>query len=141
MADSPVTCAVGKRAETLRFYAFGYDAVLPSNVIGILDVHVIPWSPRHIAVIHNNILTVVQGQSAFAAVDALTASHAYVSHDDVLAFGGNDTSAVDGNAFARCSLSGDGDVTGDGDTIVCDINDTADVEHDDAPRLAHSISQ
>ena len=45
MVDGPVAGAVGDGAETLRLYAFGDDAMLPSDVVGIGDVDVVPWSP------------------------------------------------------------------------------------------------
>ena len=45
MVDGPVASAVGDGAETLRLYAFGDDAMLPSDVIGIGDVDVVPRSP------------------------------------------------------------------------------------------------
>ena len=45
MVDGPVAGAVGDGAEALRLYAFGDDAMLPSDVVGIGDVDVVPRSP------------------------------------------------------------------------------------------------
>ena len=141
VVDGPVACAVGDGSEALGLYALGVDAALPGDVVGILDMHVVPWSPRHGAVVHDEVLASVERQRTLAAVHALAATHADIADDDVLGIRGNDTPAVDGDTLAGSRLSGYGDVAGNGDALACDVYHAAYVEHNEAVLLAHGIGQ
>ena len=141
VVDGPVACAVGDRAKALWLNAFRVDAILPGHVVGILDVDIVPRTPRHRAVVHDEVLALVQRQRTLAAVHTLAATHTDVAHDDILRLRGDDTATIDGDALAWCRLSGNGDVAGNGDALARDVDDTTHIEHHKAVRLAHGIGQ
>lgn len=91
--------------------------------------------------VEDDVITVVEGERALTLVDALSTSHADVADDDVLAIRGDDAAAINGNALSGSGLSCNGDIALDGDAGVGDINNAADVEDDDAVRLADGIGQ
>ena len=91
--------------------------------------------------VEDDVITVVEGERTLTLVDALSTSHADVADDDVLAVRGDDAAAIDGDALSGSSLSGNGDIAFDGDAGVSDVDDTADVEDDDAVGLADGIGQ
>ena len=141
MVYGPVARAVSDGAEALGLDALTVDAILPGDVVGILDVHVVPRTPRHGTVVHDEVLASVERQGAFAAVHAFAAAHTDVAYDDILGIRGNHATAVDGDTLARSRLSGDGDIAGNGDALAGDVDHAAHVKNDEAPRLTHGVGQ
>ena len=139
--NRPVSCSVSNRAKALRLDALRIDAILPRDVVSIFDVHIVPRSPRHRTVVHDKVLAFVQCERTLAAVHALAASHADISHNDVLGLRGDDAPAVNGDSLSGCSLSRNGDIAGNGDALARDVDDTAHVKYYKAVRLAHGIGQ
>ena len=60
VVNGPVASTVSDRAKSLGFNTFGNNAMLPRDIVGINDVHVVPRSPRDTAMVHNDVFAVVE---------------------------------------------------------------------------------
>ena len=144
VADGPVARAVGDGPEALRVYSLGDDAVLPGDVVGILDVNIVPSAPRNGAMVEDYVLRTVHGERAAGACHTDGAAHADVLEDDVGAVADEHAVAVDGDAVARSGLSEHGDVAVpvDGDHLAGrQADDAAHVEHHDAVAAVEGFGQ
>ena len=141
MMNGPVTSAVGDTAEALGLNTLAVYTILPRDVVGILDMNIVPRTPRHGAVVHNKILALIKRKRTLAAVDTLAPTHSYIAHYHIFGFGGNNATAVNGDTLTGGRLSGNGDIAGNSDALACNVYHTAHIEHDKTSRLAHGIGQ
>ena len=65
MMYCPITCSISDSSETLWLNALRDYAVLPCYVVCICYMHIIPWSPRDTAMIHYDVVTLIQCKSTF----------------------------------------------------------------------------
>lgn len=137
----PVARSVGNGPKPLRLYSLTDDAVLVSYVVRVLDVNVVPPSPRNGAVVEYYVVAVVHGQRAFVFRHAYAAPHPDVPHYHVRAVRHYHASAVDGYPLSRRGLPGYGQVAGNGQVLPCDVYHSADIEHNRAVGLAHGVGQ
>lgn len=110
VADGPVAGAVGDGSEAPRVDALRDDAVLPSDIVSVFDVNIIPPSPRDGAMVENHVFGIVHGEClcVFSHVDG--SSHTDIPEDDVLTVAYEHSVAIDGDALSRSSLSEHGDI-------------------------------
>ena len=141
VVNSPVAGSIGNGPEALRFYTFGDYAVLPRDVVGIGNVYIVPRSPRHTAMVHDDIVAFVKRKRTLLGIDTRTATHTEVADNDIRALRSYHTSAIDSDTLARSCLPGNGDIAGYGNVLARDVDDAADIKNDEAVGLAHRFGQ
>lgn len=90
--------------------------------------------------VEDQVGSLIARKGSLLLVEVDTATNTDEADNLVLALG-NETSTIEGYAFARSSLSFDSDIVGTDKCLACDVDNAAYIEDDDTVRTADGIGK